>query len=72
MVRNSSAPKHLRLCKAATHGHDLTPEAGREIHPGETISFEADVAMLPTGKYILKFDLVSEGICWSSTMVVKL
>ena len=44
--------------------HDLTPGAGRAIHPGETITFEADVPMPPTGKYIMQFDLVSEGICW--------
>ena len=44
--------------------HDLTPGAGREILPGETVEFNAEVPLPPAGKYILQCDLVSEAVCW--------
>jgi SAM-dependent methyltransferase len=44
--------------------HDLTPGEGREILPGETIRFEAEVPLPQAGAYILQCDLVSEAICW--------
>jgi hypothetical protein len=37
----------------------------REIMPGETLEFVAEVPMpAATGKYVLQCDLVSEGVCW--------
>ncbi|HEX8887735.1 MAG TPA: class I SAM-dependent methyltransferase [Pyrinomonadaceae bacterium] len=44
--------------------HHLTPGEGREILPGETIEFDAEVPLPPIGKYILQCDLVSEAVCW--------
>jgi len=43
---------------------NLTPGAGREILPGETIELATKVPMPRAGKYILQFDLVSEAVCW--------
>lgn len=42
----------------------LTPGDGREILPGETVEFAAEVVMPSAGKYILQCDLVSEMVCW--------
>ncbi|HEY3024872.1 MAG TPA: glycosyltransferase [Pyrinomonadaceae bacterium] len=44
--------------------HNLTPDDGREILPGETVEFKADVPMPAAGKYTLQCDLVSEAVCW--------
>jgi hypothetical protein len=44
--------------------YHLTPGRGREILPGETVEFAAEVPMLRAGTYILQCDLVSEGVCW--------
>jgi hypothetical protein len=44
--------------------HNLTPGGGREVLPGETLEFVAEVPTPPPGKYILQCDLVSEAICW--------
>jgi SAM-dependent methyltransferase len=44
--------------------HSLTPGEGREILPGETVEFTAEVVMPAAGKYILHCDLVSEMVCW--------
>ncbi|HEX8491829.1 MAG TPA: class I SAM-dependent methyltransferase [Pyrinomonadaceae bacterium] len=44
--------------------HNLTPGEGREILPGETIEFAAEVPMPQAGTYILQCDLVSEAVCW--------
>lgn len=41
------------------------PSDEREIMPGETLEFVAEVPMpAATGKYVLQCDLVSEGVCW--------
>jgi SAM-dependent methyltransferase len=44
--------------------HHLTPGEGREILPGETVEFTAQLPTPPAGKYILQCDLVSEQVCW--------
>jgi glycosyltransferase involved in cell wall biosynthesis/SAM-dependent methyltransferase len=44
--------------------HSLTPGDEREIMPGETIEFAAELPMPSTGKFTLQCDLVSEGVCW--------
>lgn len=45
--------------------HSLTPGKGREILPGETVEFDAEVVAPSTaGRYILQCDLVSEMVCW--------
>lgn len=44
--------------------YHLTPNEGREIHPGEKIEFAVDVPMLLKGHFILQCDLVSEHVCW--------
>jgi SAM-dependent methyltransferase len=44
--------------------HDLTPDEGREILPGEAVEITAEVPMPQAGTYILQCDLVSEAICW--------
>jgi SAM-dependent methyltransferase len=44
--------------------YHLTPGRGREIQPGETVEFAAEVPMLRAGKYVLHCDLVSEAVCW--------
>jgi 2-polyprenyl-3-methyl-5-hydroxy-6-metoxy-1,4-benzoquinol methylase len=44
--------------------YHLTPGAGREIAPGETVSFAAEVPMPPPGNYVLHCDLVSEAVTW--------
>jgi hypothetical protein len=44
--------------------HNLTPGEGREILPGETVEFSAEVPLPPAGRYILQCDLVSEAVCW--------
>jgi glycosyltransferase involved in cell wall biosynthesis/SAM-dependent methyltransferase len=43
--------------------HDLTVEE-REIAPGETVEFVAEVPMPSIGTHVLQCDLVSEGVCW--------
>jgi SAM-dependent methyltransferase len=55
--------------------HRLTPGDGRAVHPGETLEIELAIAPPPKGRYILDFDLVSEGICWfenNGSQTVKL
>ena len=42
----------------------LTAGTGREILPGESVQFDAEVPLPGVGKYILQFDLVSEAVCW--------
>ena len=44
--------------------HRLTPDAGRNIRPRETVSCAETINSPPRGRYVLEFDLVSEGICW--------
>jgi SAM-dependent methyltransferase len=44
--------------------YHLTPNDGREIHPGEKVEFSVAVPMLRKGAYILQCDLVSEHVCW--------
>jgi hypothetical protein len=44
--------------------HHLTPGEGREIAPGETVGFTAEVPMPRAGKYTLQCDLVSEMVGW--------
>jgi SAM-dependent methyltransferase len=44
--------------------HHLTPGEGREIAPGETVEFTADVPMPRAGRYTLQCDLVSEMVGW--------
>jgi SAM-dependent methyltransferase len=44
--------------------YHLTPGAGREVLPGETIERIFDLPMVRRGKYILHCDLVSEGVSW--------
>jgi hypothetical protein len=44
--------------------YHLTPNEGREIHPGEKVEFSVAVPMLRRGNYILQCDLVSEHVCW--------
>jgi SAM-dependent methyltransferase len=44
--------------------HNLTPGAGRDVLPGETIEFSAEVPLPPTGRYVLQCDVVSEAVCW--------
>ena len=53
-----------RLLNLDYFREDVTPGAGREIYPGETISFEANVQMPTSGRYTLECDLVSEAVCW--------
>jgi SAM-dependent methyltransferase len=55
--------------------HRLTPGVGRPVHPGETLEVELAIAPPPKGRYVLNFDLVSEGICWfenNGSQTVKL
>jgi glycosyltransferase involved in cell wall biosynthesis/SAM-dependent methyltransferase len=40
------------------------PDDGRQIMPGETLEFVAEVPLPSTGQHVLEFDLVSEGVCW--------
>jgi glycosyltransferase involved in cell wall biosynthesis/SAM-dependent methyltransferase len=40
------------------------PSEGRQIMPGETIEFVAEVPLPSTGRHVLQCDLVSEGVCW--------
>ncbi len=42
----------------------LTPGEGRKIVPGETVALDVELAPLPSGSYVLEFDLVSNNICW--------
>jgi len=43
----------------------LTPFGeNRAIQPNETLSFEMQMSPLNKGRYILDFDLVSEGVGW--------
>jgi SAM-dependent methyltransferase len=44
--------------------HNLTPDEGRAVMPGEAVTFAAFVPAPPKGNYILEFDLVSEYVCW--------
>ena len=44
--------------------YHLTPNEGREIHPGEKLELTVAVPMLRKGSYILQCDLVSEHVCW--------
>jgi ubiquinone/menaquinone biosynthesis C-methylase UbiE len=44
----------------------LTPGENRSIAPNETLTFEMQVPSPPKGRYILEFDMVSEGVCWFS------
>lgn len=44
--------------------HNLTSDPARNIGPGETIEFVAELQMTSKGAYTLVCDLVSEGICW--------
>ena len=44
--------------------YHLTPNHGREIHPGEKLELSVAVPMLRRGNYILQCDLVSEHVCW--------
>lgn len=41
----------------------LTDDA-RQIMPGETVEFTAEVPLPSTGMHVLQCDLVSEGVCW--------
>jgi hypothetical protein len=40
------------------------PDNAQQIMPGETSEFVAEVPMPSTGRHVLQFDLVSEGVCW--------
>ena len=45
--------------------HELTPGEGRPVGPGEAVTVEFAVEPPPAkGRYVLDFDLVSEGVCW--------
>jgi len=44
--------------------HKLTAGEGRPIFPGELLFLDIAVPAPDCGRYILEFDLVSEGVCW--------
>jgi SAM-dependent methyltransferase len=48
------------------HWEALTPDEGRPILPKETVQVEVRMPSLPTGDYILEFDMVSNDVCWFS------
>ena len=44
----------------------LTPGAPREIAPGEVLEIRFALPPLGRGRFVVEFDMVSEGICWFS------
>ena len=44
--------------------HQDSPGEKREMAPGETAEFTAEVPMPSAGTYVLQCDLVSESVCW--------
>jgi len=53
-----------KMLKSDFSRHELTPGAGHQIAPGETVKLEIKLPPLPKGRYILEFDLVSESVGW--------
>jgi hypothetical protein len=46
------------------HWEVLTPGDGRKVLPDETLEVEVTLPPLPTGNYILEFDMVSYQVSW--------
>lgn len=46
------------------HWEALTEEEGRAIQPGETVGFKVHLPELPSGSYLIEFDMVSNDVCW--------
>jgi SAM-dependent methyltransferase len=46
------------------HWEPLTPDEDRTISPGETVAVEVNLPGLPSGRYVLEFDMVSNDVCW--------
>ena len=46
------------------HWEVLTPGEGRRVLPNETLEVEVNLPPLPTGNYILEFDMVSYQVSW--------
>ena len=52
------------IIKNSYHWEALTPDEGRSILPGETVDVEVNIPGLPADSYLLKFDMVSDDVCW--------
>ena len=52
------------MFRESNHWEALTPGDGRNILPGETVELDVLLPVLPRGRYILEFDLVSNDVCW--------
>ena len=46
------------------HWQALTLDGGRAVQAGESVTVAAQLPALPSGRYLLELDLVSNDVCW--------